>query len=145
MIADILIRFFDRSQFRRASFIRAEFDHCTFHNCNLKSMFFMASSFVESSFEGILDDIVFQGGYSYPTDEAQFGTARKNTMEHVSFKKATLHYVDFRCHCDLSTVVLPEDGKHFLYDDWYGRLDSTKNVVLTWSKGLCVNKVFNFS
>jgi len=39
----------------------------------------------------------------------------------------------FSDHCDLSTVVIPEDGRHRLYSRWEERLKSLREHIKDWA------------
>lgn len=125
---------FDRCTFRNAAFLRPEFSQCTFRECDLRGVDFNGSSFVECTFAGALYDVWFRGGFAYPTETERFGVPRKNTMLRVSFTDATLMWVTFSNHCDLSTIVLPDDGHHRLYDHWKGRMERASDLIRHWDE-----------
>lgn len=123
---------FDYSSFERTSFIRVEYNGCKFINCKLKGIDFNASSFENCSFVGKLENVWFRGGYGYPNDEKEFGKAKKNQMENVSFVEATLEGVNFSNECDLSTVKLPQTGSYLIFNDWAKRLEHLKAIITGW-------------
>ena len=124
---------FERAKFGKAVFIRAEFDDCRFLNCDLKGVDFNASSFTNCTFDGRLEGVWFRGGFELASDLKEFGTPRKNTMKNVSFAEASLWGVNFSNHCDLSSIIIPSDGKHELYDDWELRLSLLAKTAESWS------------
>lgn len=125
---------FDHCNFRPASFVRPEFDRCKFSFCDLNGVDFNGSSFVETTFAGKLTNVWFRGGFAYASELDNFGRPRENAMLHVSLSDAELKWVTFSNHCDLSTVELPTDGKHLLYDRWESRLDEVKRSIESWQE-----------
>jgi uncharacterized protein YjbI with pentapeptide repeats len=105
---------FERASFSRAVFIRPVFERCRFDNCKLKGVDFNGSSFEECQFTGVIADAQFRGGYGAPDLEETFGTAKPNRMFNVDLSEAILRMVGFHNHCDLSTVIIPQDGNHLL-------------------------------
>lgn len=125
---------FERSKFARAGCVRGEFDDCEFVSCDLKGMDFDASSFVRCRFAGKVEDVWFRGGYRHPDENKDYGKARPNRMERVSFREATLTWSTFSHRCDLSTVEIPQDGKHRRYDRWQARLRDLDSVRKSWDE-----------
>lgn len=123
---------FDRARFRRAVAIRPEFDSCRFLSCDLKGVDFNGGSFADCVFQGRLEDVWFRGGFQLPADYQRWGQPRKNRMANVDFSEATLWHVDFSNACDLSSVKLPNDGQHYLFNDWHSRLSALSKAVLLW-------------
>jgi fluoroquinolone resistance protein len=125
---------FEKSLFKGAGFIRPEFDDCTFDQCDFGGVDFSGSSFERCRFVGRLDDVWFRGGFPeimLPSGllrrkrnqmQANFGVPRPNRMLEVDLSGAELHWATFSDGCDLSSVVVPEDGRHVLFDDWGERL-----------------------
>ena len=126
---------FDHCVFRGTSFVRPEFDRCNFTSCDLKGVDFNGSSFVETAFTGKLQDVWFRGGFAYPSETTNFGMPRKNTMLRVSLAGADLRWVTFSDDCDLSTVTLPTDGQHRLYDHWKSRIEDAIRTIEYWEEG----------
>jgi len=123
----------EKSSFSRTVFIRGEFVNTQFIDCKLKGVDFYASSFEDCSFIGRLEDVWFRGGYAYPSDDANFGKAKKNHMRNVSFSGAILEGVNFSNGCDLSTVQLPISNNYMLFNNWKKRLEHLKEVIQKWS------------
>ncbi|MBS0261467.1 MAG: pentapeptide repeat-containing protein, partial [Planctomycetes bacterium] len=115
---------FQRGNFRGAIFKRPEFDQCQFLSCDFRGVDFDASSFVDCAFVGKLNGAWFRGGYGYPELSESYGRARQNNMLRVSWAAAKIWQVTFSDECDLSTVILPTDGKHFRYDRWPERVEA---------------------
>jgi fluoroquinolone resistance protein len=118
--------------FQRTNFIRPEFVNTDFINCRLKSIDFNASSFENCKFEGLLEDVWFRGTFPSASQIERFGQPKINKMENVSFENADLHYPAFSNWCDLSTVKIKNDGKHFKYDNWYQRLQFLGKEIESW-------------
>lgn len=123
---------FDNDNFSNAVFIRAEYNNSTFLNCNFKNIDFNASSFESCKFTGNLYGAWFRGGYTYPSDEKEFGFAKQNKMENVSFEEAILKGVNFSNECNLSTIILPKTGNYKLFNNWKCRLEKLKETIQTW-------------
>ena len=124
---------FNNSNFTKAIFIRGEFTKCEFRHCKLKGIDFDVSSFEDCNFIGELNDVWFRGNYALASDVKHFGLAKKNKMENVSFKDATLTYVMYTNNCDLSTIRIPNTGNYQLFDNWKSRLEKTIYEINTWS------------
>ncbi len=123
---------FEKADFSQAGFIRAEFTRCSFDSCKMLGVDFNASSFVECQFLGVLEDVWFRGGYPFPSDQDQFGVARVNTMENVSFEKAELHDVHFSNDVDLSSITPPLAGDYRRYSRWKASLEQLAQHALEW-------------
>lgn len=124
---------FEKSNFTKAIFTRGEFTKSQLIDCKLKGIDFNASSFENCSFVGKLEDVWFRGGYAYPSDNTNFGKAKKNQMKNVSFSNAILEGVNFSNGCDLSTVQLPSTNNYILFDNWKKRLEHLKKVIKEWA------------
>lgn len=122
----------EKSNFTKTVFIRGEFFNTQFIDCKLKGVDFNASSFENCSFTGKLEDVWFRGGYAYPSDDANFGKAKKNQMRNVSFSGAILKGVNFSNECDLSTVQLPTASNYILFNNWKKRLEHLKEAIKEW-------------
>lgn len=109
---------FTETDFRKAVFIRPEFNNIDFTECRLDGIDFNASSFSECNFRGPVKEVWFRGNYAFSHQEEQFGPARKNKMKNVSFFHANLDGVTFSNHCDLSSVILPQDSSCIKYENW---------------------------
>jgi len=91
---------------------------CDFSNARLEEVDFEASHFIDCRFAGPLKKVWFRGYYSMPSLERRFRKTERNPMRNVDFSQATLWDVMFTNGCDLSTVVAPQDGEHFLFRHW---------------------------
>ncbi|MBV8325495.1 pentapeptide repeat-containing protein [Chryseobacterium sp.] len=123
---------FENCKFNRTIFNRPEFVDVVFKNCKIKNIDFSASSFENCSFEGVLQDVWFRGGYPLQSEIERFGIPKKNEMKNVSFEKAELIYPTFSNHCDLSTVKINPSGNYYKYDRWKERLESLESEILNW-------------
>jgi uncharacterized protein YjbI with pentapeptide repeats len=123
---------FENANFKQAVFIRAEMNHCAFIDCMLKGVDFNATSFEDCRFSGRLEDVWFRGGFPVKSDIKDFGKPRKNRMRHVSFEDASLWGITFSDKLDLSTVLVPKDGKHILCYEWKKRLTKLKKELSDW-------------
>lgn len=123
---------FVNSNFEKTLFIRGEFLNCIFNACRLNRLDFNASSFENCIFYGKLDNVWFRGGYPFHSDIKEFGLAKKNQMKNVSFEKADLIDVTFSNECDLSSIIVPNNGKYFVFNNWDQRLLKLKNSVTNW-------------
>lgn len=108
------------------AFIKPQFKECKFIDCDFCNVDFQASSFEDCTFVGTLSSAWFRG--NFPTDslKKEFGRAKQNTMHNVSFEGATLHDVTFSDDCDLSTVLLPKQGRYLFFDNWDEQLNTIK-------------------
>lgn len=120
---------FRKTKFKHVSFINAEIENCHFEG-TFNSLEFNASSLENCSFTGKLKNAWFRGGFPLKSDEKKFGKPRKkNRMKNVSFAKAQLLSTTFSDDCDLSTIVLPEEGDYRLYDRWTKRLEKLEKQL----------------
>lgn len=126
---------FEAVDFRGVVFTRAEFDRCRFVNCKLKDIDFNASSFEDCTFEGLLQDVWFRGGFPLESDVEDFGKPRKNRMRNVSFEKAQLWGLTLSNDCDLSTIRMPLEGNYRLYSAWKQRLERLQEAISSWPLG----------
>lgn len=85
-----------------------------------------ASSFENCEFIGKLENVWFRGGFPTDSLKKEFGFAKPNKMLNVSFEKAILHDITFSDNCDLSTLILPKQGKYLFFDNW----DEQLNMIL---------------
>lgn len=120
---------FGRTRLTRAVFARAEFDDCTFEDCVLDGVDFNASSFERCVFRGPVKDVWFRGGYAHPAEAKRLGKSRPNQMRDVDFTAATLVDVTFSDGCDVSTLLLPDDGSVVRLDRWRARIDGAVAVA----------------
>ena len=123
---------FDGADYSRTVFVRPEFDDCAFYHCKLDGCDLNGSSFERCRFVGTLRDVWFRGGFAIPDDNREFGQPRPNRMVEVSFESATLRGVTFSNHCDLSSVRLPNDGRHTLIADWSQKLLNFQAQLAGW-------------
>lgn len=117
---------FEKCNFTKTLFSRAEFSNIRFIENKLKNIDFNASSFEDCSFEGKLSDLWFRGGFANESDYNTFGFPKKNQMKNVSFADAEFQYLTFSGDCDLSTVQIKNDNKHFKFDQLDRRLNCLK-------------------
>lgn len=122
---------FSSADFRRSVFVRPEFDKCLFDACVLRGVDFNAASFNVCEFRGELRDVWFRGGFPVASDSEKYGISRPNLMTEVKFVRARLFDVSFSDRCELSSVVLPDDGRHALFNNWRQRLESLRRSILT--------------
>ncbi len=125
---------FEKCNFTKSDFIRAEFVGSIFKDCRMKGIDFNASSFDDCIFEGELSDVWFRGGFALPSEYEYYGLPKKNEMKNVSFEKAELKYLTFSDNCDLSSVRIKNDGKHYKYDRWGKRLEFLKSAIGNWEE-----------
>ena len=94
----------------------AAFEQCTFHNTKLVKIDFQSSTFKDCSFEGKLEDILFDRhgfrGEKYPPNE----------MANVDFSRASLKDVGFR-GLSLDRVSLPNNNEHIVLKNFAVTLD----------------------
>jgi|CXWL01.1.fsa_nt_gi uncharacterized protein YjbI with pentapeptide repeats len=126
---------FKACSFQRTNFIRAEFVSTDFVDCRLKSIDFSGSSFENCKFEGLLDDVWFRGTYGYESYFTEFGQPKPNKMDNVSFENADLRNPAFSDGCDLTTVKVKNDGRHFKFDNWLKRLQFLEKEIENWEDG----------
>jgi len=123
---------FMRCDFLQAGFIRPEFDNCVFEDCAFSGIDFKAASFENCQFSGEVRGVWFRGKYQLSPVIEQFPASRPNTMHSVSFKKAILIDVTFSDYCNLSSVIPPDDGRHFLFNDWPKSIDNVYRQSVSW-------------
>ena len=112
---------FEGTKFQRTTFVRPTFERCSFA-ADLNNVNFEASAFVECSFAGRIESGWFRNGYQHFALVETFGKPPTNTMANVDFSDAILWGVGFSGNLDLSTVIMPRDGKHYFFDRWPYRL-----------------------
>lgn len=108
------------------AFIKPQFKECKFIDCDFCNVDFQASSFENCTFVGTLSNTWFRGNFPTDSMKKEFGRAKQNTMNNVSFEGATLHDVTFSDDCDLSTVLLPKQGRYLFFDNWDEQLNTIK-------------------
>ncbi len=120
---------FRRADMRRVSCYRGYFVNCDFSEARLEEVDFNASHFINCKFKGPLRGVWFRGYYATREDERRFGKTEPNPMENADFSEAVLWDVMFTNGCDLSKVIPPQDGEHFLLRDWPQVLAKAKEEV----------------
>jgi hypothetical protein len=66
--------------------------------------------------------------------ERKYGKTEVNAMRNVDLSEAELWDVGFNNGCDLSTVIPPQDGEHFLFHHWPQLLQEARNEVnMKWN------------
>lgn len=123
---------FEKARFSGTAFIRPEFNSCKFLKCKLKGVNFNASSFVDCVFQGKLEKVCFKSGFAESNQVLALGEPRKNKMTGVDFSKADLCNVSFSHDCDLSSIAMPTDNSHLLYDNWKERLERATKLINAW-------------
>lgn len=123
---------FECADFIQTGFIRPEFDDCCFDSCIFSGVDFNGSSFERCEFRGEVRGVWFRGGFPLRSFEERWGTPRPNTMKGVSFKHAKLIDMTFSDHCDLSSVIPPDDGHHAVFDRWPERIKSVYQQSRSW-------------
>lgn len=124
---------------RFGSFIKPQFKDCRFINCNFYDVDCLASSFEHCTFVGKLDNVWFRGGFPTESMIKEFGYAKENKMQDVSFENATLHDVTFSDNCDLSTVLLPQQEHYLFFDNWNKQLNTIMREG-TQNPSVAINK-----
>jgi hypothetical protein len=117
---------FEEVNFNGAIFFSPDFFRCVFKNCKMNGIDFSASHFDQVKFVGKLDDVWFRGESPRPDMQKQLKKRRLNPMV-VDFSEAYLWFVTYSDNCDLSKVILPKDGQHYLIGDVRG--------VIQWLEG----------
>jgi len=108
---------YSNCDFRGAAFIKPFFEHCDFDNCRLVGLDFNASSFEYVNFSSQLIDCWFRNGFWADIQKQEFGDAKENTMNGVSFLNGSLRAVAFSGGCNLLDVVLPSSGNYLLIEN----------------------------
>jgi uncharacterized protein YjbI with pentapeptide repeats len=107
---------FSEADLRQTAYQSADFIECTFRDTKLGKVNFQGSVFKDCTFEGELDEVVFQRfafeGEGLPP----------NTMDGVDFSNAQLRSVEFR-NLDLKNVAWPQDDEHIIVGDYVKSLD----------------------
>lgn len=109
---------FDQIKLSSIIMFYPDFENCQFINCNLRKTEFKGAILNHVEIIGIVSDVKFKGRYimnDIPLPE--YFDARRmyqlNPMV-VDFSKAEITYCMFTDECDLTKVILPKDGKHYL-------------------------------
>lgn len=109
---------FEESNFEGAFFYYPDFEDCTFMNCKMEGVDFSASHLIDVKFIGKLDDVWFRGESPIPkTQKKMKETGRGLNPMIVDFADADLWFITFSDHCDLSRVIMPKDGEHYLINN----------------------------
>ena len=120
---------FKEVDFRDCSFYAPQFYDCQFIDCMFNKVFFKASNFINTIFKGNLVECVFQGYYFLPEEEKKYGKAPRNQMLNVDFSEAELHLVAFRNNCPLTSIILPQDGKHYYFKYSLATITKMKEII----------------
>jgi uncharacterized protein YjbI with pentapeptide repeats len=107
---------FTGADMRRSIYSAAEFVNCRFDHARLEKVDFESSAFTDCSFAGEMDEVIF--------NRVGFRCERfpPNEMKRVDFRRAKLHYCEFR-GLDLDDVLFPEDDNHIVIDGYPEVLD----------------------
>ena len=92
---------------RGSTYSHPQFQRSRFSNANLTRVNFFGSRFEECVFEGLVDEVIFNGWDSDPDPKIQ---ALRNPMRNVDFSRAELKYVAFSRGIDITTCRLPAQG-----------------------------------
>jgi uncharacterized protein YjbI with pentapeptide repeats len=130
-LADVDLSYADLG---RATFHKCEFSNVLFQYADCSGWNDSATHFTNNCrFKGELQGVWFRGYYSSPNLERRFGKTELNPMRNIDFSEAKLWDVGFNNGCDLSTVIPPQDGEHFLFDHWPKLLNMAQSEVSeTW-------------
>jgi uncharacterized protein YjbI with pentapeptide repeats len=123
---------FEKADFIQVGFIRPEFDDSCFDNCTFSGVDFNGGSFERCEFKGEVRGVWFRGGFPLRSWVEEWGEPRTNRMTTVSFKNARLIDITFSDHCDLSSVIPPDDGRHALFDRWPERIKFVFEQSRAW-------------
>ena len=106
---------FEESNFKGALFFYPDFYECTFKNCMMDGVDFSASHFNKVRFVGRLEDVWFRGESPKPGVEKVLNEKSRglNPMI-IDFSEADLWFITYSDNCDLSRVIMPRDGNHYL-------------------------------
>ncbi len=126
---------FRKADMRTVHCYRGYFIDCDFSDARLEEVDFSASHLINCRFKGKLRKVWFRGYYATPDDERAFGKTETNPMANVDFSESVLWEVMFRNSCDLSTVIIPQDGEHFLFHHWPRLLSRAMEEVEEHWKG----------
>jgi uncharacterized protein YjbI with pentapeptide repeats len=96
---------FGDADLRGSSYVSAIFDRCDFEDANLAKVDFNGSRFASCRFAGELRETKF-AAVAFGHEDLE-----PNCMLDVDFRRAELHWVQFR-KLDLSNALLPEDEAH---------------------------------
>lgn len=98
-----------------------DFEDCLFHNCNLKATDFGGSHFKNVKFVGKVEDVWFRGKYECPKQgeyyESKYERWNKIVPMEVDFSEAELSYIGVEDCCDLSRIILPNDGSCYIINN----------------------------
>lgn len=129
---------------RFGAFIKPQFKGCKFIDCNFYDVDFQASSFEHCAFIGKVENVWFRGGFPTDSLRREFGHAKPNIMLDVSFENAILHDVTFSDNCDLSTIVLPRQGRYVFFDNWDKQLNIIKKKGITHQSATTKDNIISF-
>lgn len=107
-------------------------------------MDFQASSFEHCAFIGKVENVWFRGGFPTDSLRREFGHAKPNIILDVSFENAILHDVTFSDNCDLSTIVLPRQGRYVFFDNWDKQLNIIKKKGITHQSATTKDIIISF-
>lgn len=105
--------------FREVNFAKTIFQDAVFIKCKfafrrLKSVNFRSSGFWGCTFDGVFEDLSFQGEYHNDDARARKGRPLKVGFHNTSFANAKLRWIDARDNFPMVHVNMPEDGHAFL-------------------------------
>lgn len=112
---------FSSANLRGTIYRAAAFERCIFANSNISKVNFGQSTFTDCRFEGELREVQFWRTRPLIEGEEK-DLFPPNEMSNVDFRRAKLHWVEFR-GLTLDTVQLPNDSDHIIIEDFAVVLD----------------------
>lgn len=137
---------FDQIKLSSITMYHPDFENCRFINCDLKRTEFNGAILNNVEIVGLVSDVKFKGRYilddiTLPKDFDAGRMYKLNPMI-VDFSKAEITYCMFTHDCDLTKVILPKDGKHYLIKNkkavkeyvevFCERLKDEEKIYLDW-------------
>ncbi len=98
-----------------------DFQDSEFKNCNLKKADFGGAVIENVKFKGVVTDTWFRGKYRIsgvvPPPQINYKRLSKVNPMNADFSEAIISYTLFTNGCDLSNVIMPNDGNHYLINN----------------------------
>jgi uncharacterized protein YjbI with pentapeptide repeats len=103
---------FTGADMRQTAWTSASLERCLFKDTCLVGVNFLGSTFSYCTFEGEVRDVIFNR-HMFKREDIP-----ANTMDHIDFSKARLHWANFR-KLKLDRVSFPRDSEHLVLTDYH--------------------------
>ncbi len=119
---------FDRCKLMEVSGFRAKFVRCRFERCKWGGVDWKACRFSDCDFIGRVEDSWFRGRFGTKHEERSYGKATGSPILGVDWSLAELRNVFFSHGVDLSTVVLPKDGRLIRFSNIHKVIENVRRA-----------------